>query len=150
MVWKAKLAPGLIAIALVTLTGCGRSADPKAHRPSRSPVPRPTRTYSRSSQVVRAQRAGPGFLDYCPKLPGKARARYDVMLPGGGQIPGACTTAIRSSSSTDTVTFSAFWDARSVHHGTGTATFTYSMPRKTSAGATPAPVLVAQSGTLPP
>jgi hypothetical protein len=48
------------------------------------------------------------------------------------------------------VTFAAHWDASTFHGGRGTATFVYLVPRGESALATPVPLLVSQSGVLPP
>jgi len=101
-------------------------------------------------QVRLAQRVGPGFLDYCPKGTGRARAYYQLDLPGEPIVKGWCQTVITRTARADLVTFKAYWDARRVNHTSGTATFTYRVPRSALSGtSTVTPQLIHQSGRLP-
>jgi hypothetical protein len=100
--------------------------------------------------VRRAEREGPGFLDYCPLHTGRARARFTVDVPGGALAPGWCRTSASRQKTRDVVIFKADWNARRVNGTAGTYRLTYTVPRSALPGATPVPTLTGQSGTLPP
>jgi hypothetical protein len=113
----------------------------------RVPTPIPTSTLAQN--VRRAEEVGPGFLDFCPLHPGRAKARYDITLPGANMVPGWCRTIARRELRRDVVTFQAHWDAHSEHGPSGTATFTYAI-KNPAPHQTVVPRLVSQGGTLPP
>lgn len=138
----------LTALALLgsalLVTGC-RPPMLGAASPSHSAAATPTL----AQQVRRAERAGPGFLDFCPKYNGRARAYYQLDLPGYKVAKGWCRTEVSRLTGADLVNFTAYWDARAVNQTSGTATFTYRLARNTRPPATPVPILIRQSGTLP-
>lgn len=142
-------ATGVLALAL---SGCGATglAVPGTPRPSPLPTIAPPPTPRVAAQVDRAKQLGPGFLDYCPRHNGASRAQYDVMLPGQGPIGGYCLTHISRQPGGDIITFFAHWDARAIHHGQGTLSFTYAVPRTAKPPATPAALMLDQKGPLPP
>jgi hypothetical protein len=148
------LAPTLLSTAILTLalTGCGVFQGAASGTPTPSPPPTlaPPPTPVIADQVDRAKRLGPGFLNYCPRHEGAAQAQYDVMLPGQGPIGGFCQTHISRQPGGDIVTFYAHWDARPIHHGQGTITFTYGVSRVATPPATPTAQMLDQSGPLPP
>jgi hypothetical protein len=98
------LATGVVA---VFLGGCGAFGGAVSATSTASPVPTvaPPPTPGVAAQVDRAKRLGPGFLDYCPRHEGAARAQYDVMLPGKGPIGGFCQTHISRQPGGDIITF---------------------------------------------
>ncbi|MGG7381502.1 hypothetical protein ACQ7B2_23105, partial [Escherichia coli] len=75
--------------------------------------------------VVLAERAGPGFLNYCPRHNGVARARIDISIPGSPLVPGWCRTRLRRSVGGLSVTFTVHWDARGTTARSGTLRLTY-------------------------
>jgi hypothetical protein len=142
----------LISILALSLSGCSvfGSAAPATATLTPLPTIAPPPTPIVADQVDRAKRLGPGFLDYCPRHEGAALAQYDVMLPGLGPIGGFCQTHISRQSGGDIITFYAHWDARSIHHGQGTLTFTYGVSRVSTPPATPTAQMLDQTGPLPP
>jgi hypothetical protein len=148
--------PTFITLAIaalgLTLSGCSAFGSAAPATPTSSPLPTiaPPPTPIVADQVDRAKRLGPGFLDYCPRHEGAAQAQYDVMLPGQGPIGGFCQTHISRQSGGDIITFYAHWDARSIHHGQGTITFTYGVSRAATPPATPSAQMLDQTGPLPP
>ena len=145
---KLAAACSLAAVLCLELAGCGGGNTAKKSDPS--PLARSIPTPTLSQQVRRAERTGPGFLDYCPTYSGRAPARFDVDVPGNPVAPGWCLTTVERHRVKDVVTFRAHWDARRLTGSSGTAVFTYSVPRTAVPGATPAAELVGQSGQLPP
>jgi hypothetical protein len=142
------LATGLLALAL---SGCGAGgAAPAPPTPSPLPTIAPPPTPGVAAQVDRAKRLGPGFLNYCPRHNGASQAQYDVMLPGQGPIGGYCQTRVRRQPGGDIITFYAHWDARPIHHGQGTVSFTYGVKRVATPPATPVAQMLDQTGPLPP
>jgi hypothetical protein len=141
-----------IAVLALTLSGCSVFGSAASATPTLTPLPTiaPPATPIVADQVDRAKRLGPGFLDYCPRHEGAALAQYDVMLPGLGPIGGFCQTHISRQSGGDIITFYAHWDARSIHHGQGTITFTYGVSRVATPPATPVAEMLDQTGPLPP
>jgi hypothetical protein len=103
-----------------------------------------------AQQVRRAQQQGPGWLDYCPLHQGTAPAQYEVDVPGGGMALGWCRTAFTHRVLGDYVRFDAHWHGAGPQSLSGTVTFVYLVPRASSTVATPVPLLVRQSGQLPP
>jgi hypothetical protein len=136
----------------LTLSGCGVFNGAASATPTVSPLPTiaPPPTPIVADQVDRAKRLGPGFLDYCPRHEGAAQAQYDVMLPGQGPIGGYCQTHINRQPGGDIITFYAHWDARPIHHGQGTVSFTYGVKRDATPPATPVAEMLDQTGPLPP
>jgi hypothetical protein len=110
----------------------------------------PSGTPQPSSEVDLAQRAGPGFLDYCPLHNGTAKAKIDISIPGSPQVPGWCRTAVNPSVDGTTVAFTVHWDARGTAAKSGTMRLTYYVPVPPSPQTTPQAVLVAQRGMPPP
>ena len=150
MVLRTLALAGLGALVAAAVGGCGDargSGDPP--RPTVAPRIRSS-VPALSDQIARAQRVGPVWLDYCPDRPGRARATFDLIQPGGGTLPGWCRTSAARRALGDYVTFVAHWDDSAGHGGTGTATLVYLVPRGVDATATPVPLLVSQSGQLPP
>jgi hypothetical protein len=144
---KLAAACGIGAVMCLPFAGCGGSSAKQSDpRPPAKAIPTPTL----AQQVRRAERVGPGFLDYCPMRPGRARARFQVDVPGSPIVPGWCLTTAKRDRLKDVVTFRTHWDARRVKGPSGTVTFTYSVPHTAVPGATPAAELVGQSGQLPP
>lgn len=144
---KLAAACGIGAALCLPFAGCGgNSAKQSDPRPAAKAIPTPTL----AQQVRQAERVGPGFLDYCPTRPGRARARFQVDVPGNPVVPGWCLTTATRYRLKDVVTFRAHWDAWRVKGPSGTVKFTYSVPNTAVPGATPAAELVGQSGRLPP
>ena len=147
---RQKLAP-LSLIGPALLAACGHASSHAAkpgHREvsSRATLATPTVAY----QVRLAQKVGPGFLDYCPKGPGRARAYYQLDLPGEPIVKGWCQTAITRAASGDLITFAAYWDARNINRTSGTLTLTYRVPRNSLSGPSAVSAeLIHQSGRLP-
>jgi hypothetical protein len=139
-------------VVALGVSGCGASLGAAPATPTPSPLPTlaPPPTPGVAAQVDRAKRLGPGFLDYCPRHEGASRAQYDVMLPGLGPIGGYCQTHVSRQPGGDIITFYAHWDARSIHHGQGTLTFTYGVSRVATPPATPVAQMLDQTGPLPP
>jgi hypothetical protein len=156
--WNRALLASLAAGAIFVpgLAGCGSSSfkDPYA---ATQTTPRLTPTPTLAQQVRRAERVGPGSLNYCPNHSGVASARYSVTVPGGGTAGGWCRTVAQRLSAVDRVTFWMHWDATKLGAGSGTEMLRYVIARpvssratRVSLRATPVPILQAQSGSPPP
>lgn len=151
MVPAKRLTGGFLAAGLTCLlAGCMNSGFTKSGIRLPAPTPRTLATPTLSHQVRLAQHSGPGFLDFCPVRPGTAPASYDLIAPHGGVLPGSCSTAVLRGRDADYVTFRAYWDARAFHRGQGTNILVYFVSRRQSLLATPTPLLIRQSGPLPP
>lgn len=149
MAGKQSLTVGVLGVALVGLTACGQ----KSSVTHKTIVQQALSTPTLPRQVRRAERVGPGFLDYCPLHDGQGKAVFALSLPGkAGAAPGWCRTLAQRNSgrSSDVVTFHAHWDARKINGKVGTYSLTYSIPRWASASATPQAILSRQSGEPPP
>lgn len=103
-----------------------------------------------AQQVERAERAGPGFLVYCPRHSGVAPAVYTLAVPGGAIATGWCRTYADRRDRVDVVSFQAHWNASRAGAGKGTQSLTYAVPRWLRPPGTPVPTLIAQAGPSPP
>jgi hypothetical protein len=146
---KLALVGGVLTLGV---SGCGVFQSATSATPTPSPLPTLAQppTPGIAAQIDRAKRLGPGFLDYCPHHEGAAQAQYDVMLPGQRPIGGFCQTHVSRQPGGDIITFYAHWDARSIHHGQGTVSFTYGVARVATPPATPVAEMLDQTGPLPP
>jgi hypothetical protein len=126
------------------LAGCASMSAPE-------PTPTPAiATPVVQEQVVRAIQSGPGFLNYCPTVPGRAPARYDVDLPGTSRASGWCQTEVKRGPQFDIVTFHAHWNATDQIGKQGTLMLRYQVTRPSVTVPTPVALLTGQSGQLPP
>jgi hypothetical protein len=132
-----------LASAAALLSGCG------AHV-SRNTAARSEPTPTLAQQVRRAERTGPGSLNYCPRHTSTAPAAYSLTIPGGGTATGWCRTLAQRFPRADRVTFWMYWDARRHGAGRGTEMLRFELSRKATVGATPVPMLVGQAGLPPP
>jgi hypothetical protein len=142
------LRAGFLATSVLPfmLVGCGSNSSPKSGATPGRPIGSP----SVAQEIRLAERAGPGFLDYCPLQAGRTSARFVLDVPGNPSVDGWCETQAVRLPRFDRVAFRLHWVGIPVLAHGGNVTMTYRVYRSCGTSPFRCASQVSQSGRLPP